>query len=188
MYEHGKLKNILIISPPGCGKTTLLRDIIRQVSDGNSYGVGQSVGVVDERSEIAGSWQGLPQNDIGMRTDVLDGCPKTRGMLLLLRSMSPGVIAIDELGGEEDIRALRMASFCGTGLLATIHGEGIRDVEERFLQKGLWEKDMFDIYVILGKEQGRPVIKRLIEKEEVYAETIGGKYDYRRVSGIGTVV
>ena len=79
---------------------------------------------MDERSELAGSYLGRPQNDLGMRTDVLDGCPKAQGMLLLLRSMSPQVIAVDELGEETDRRALQKAAACGCGLLATLHGDG----------------------------------------------------------------
>ena len=118
LYKEGKLQNTLIVSPPGFGKTTLLRDLIRQISDGNPYGAGLRVGVVDERSELAGSYLGRPQNDLGMRTDVLDGCPKAQGMLLLLRSMSPQVIAVDELGEETDRRALQKAAACGCGLLA----------------------------------------------------------------------
>ena len=132
LYHNGQLKNTLIISAPGCGKTTLLRDMIRQISDGNSYGGGMCVGVVDERSEIAGSFQGIPQNDIGIRTDVLDACPKALGMMLLLRSMSPQVIAIDELGGEADMQALHMAAFCGSRIVATVHGADVQDVFRRF--------------------------------------------------------
>lgn len=188
LYEGGRLKNVLIISPPGCGKTTLLRDIIRQVSDGNAYGVGRCVGVVDERSEIAGSYQGQPQNDIGMRTDVLDGCPKTLGMMLLLRSMSPQVIAIDELGGEEDMKALHMAAFCGVGILATVHGESIEDVTERFSWKEDLCQGLFDIFLILGRENGRPIVKDIVKKEELYAAVIGREYDCSRMPGIGNVV
>ncbi len=127
VYEKGSLQNTLIISPPGCGKTTLLRDLIRQVSDGNRYGRGMSVGVVDERSEIAGCFQGVPQNSVGIRTDVLDSCPKAKGMMLLVRSMAPGVVAIDELGAEEEWKALLYASYCGIALLSTMHGAGLED-------------------------------------------------------------
>lgn len=188
LYEDGRLKNVLIISPPGCGKTTLLRDLIRQVSDGNSYGTGRCVGVVDERSEIAGSCQGVPQNDIGMRTDVLDGCPKTQGMMLLLRSMSPQVIAIDELGGEEDMKALRMAAYCGVGILATAHGESIENVAERFQWGNAFREGMFDLFLILGRKNGRPIVREIIKKEDIYAATVGRKYDYQRLSGTGNLV
>ena len=188
LYRQGKLKNVLIISPPGCGKTTLLRDLIRQVSDGNAYAEGCCVGVVDERSEIAGSCQGIPQNDIGIRTDVLDACPKNVGMMLLLRSMSPKVIAIDELGGGEEMHALRMASYCGVGILATVHGDGIRDVVGRFQWEDVLREGIFDLFLVLGKRDGVPFIRERIEKEEIYAADSGRSNDNGGLSGTGAVV
>lgn len=152
LYRGGRFQNTLIVSPPGFGKTTLLRDLIRQLSDGNAYGPGLRVGVVDERSELAGSYRGRPQNDLGIRTDVLDACPKALGMLLLLRSMSPQVIAVDELGEEQDLRALRRAAACGCSLLATVHGAEEADAAKRLGEK--YMKDMFDRMVIL-KGKGR---------------------------------
>ena len=140
-------KITLITRPRRFGKTTLLRDLIRQLSDGNAYGPGLRVGVVDERSELAGAYRGRPQNDLGMRTDVLDACPKVLGMLLLLRSMSPQVIAVDELGEDADIRALHKAAACGCRLLATIHGTDEKDAARRL---GIDEIcRMFDRIVIL---------------------------------------
>ena len=165
MYGGGSLKSALIISPPGCGKTTLLRDLVRQISDGNVYGPGMTVGVVDERSELAGSFLGKAQNDMGIRTDVLDGCPKELGMLLLLRSMSPQVIAIDELGGDGELAALRQAAACGCKVLATVHGEDRQDVEYRFgMAADLWER-LFDRFLVLGGERGRYVVRQVRGKE-----------------------
>ena len=165
MYGGGSLKSALIISPPGCGKTTLLRDLVRQISDGNVYGPGMTVGVVDERSELAGSFLGKAQNDMGIRTDVLDGCPKELGMLLLLRSMSPQVIAIDELGGDGELAALRQAAVCGCKVLATVHGEDRQDVEYRFgMAADLWER-LFDRFLVLGRERGRYVVRQVRGKE-----------------------
>jgi len=109
LFEEGSVMSTLLISPPGGGKTTMLRDLIRQVSDGTAYGSGVNVSVVDERSEIAGSYLGVAQNDVGLRTDVLDGCPKVEGMMQLIRSMAPQVLAVDEVGSLADVKALQMA-------------------------------------------------------------------------------
>lgn len=178
MYREGRLKSALIISPPGCGKTTLLRDLIRQVSDGNLYGAGMAVGVVDERSELAGSFMGIPQNDMGMRTDVLDGCPKEKGMLLLLRSMSPQVVAIDELGSEGELKALGQAAACGCRILATVHGENRRDVERRFgLERAFWER-LFGLFVVLGKAEGKCVVRQLEEGREELGQDFGMLHDF----------
>ncbi len=163
IYRGGRPESTLIISPPGCGKTTLLRDLIRQVSDGNGYGRGMTVGVVDERSEIAGSFCGRPQNDVGMRTDVLDACPKVLGMMMLLRSMSPEVIAIDELGSHEELDALRSAAACGCRILATVHGEDLEDVKNRFDgAENLW-RGLFGRFIVLGREDGECVVRRVME-------------------------
>lgn len=188
IYSNGRLKNTLLISPPGCGKTTMLRDLIRQISDGSVYGRGMTVGVVDERSELAGSFMGKPQNDMGMRTDVLDGCPKDIGMLLLLRSMSPQVIAIDELGSDEELLALRRAAACGCKILATVHGEDRKDVESRFGWKSsLWD-GMFDLVLVMGKEKGKCVVKQTYERGDGCAEVFGKYYGAGGMSGTGIVV
>lgn len=188
IYEKGRVKNTLIISPPGCGKTTLLRDIIRQISDGNDYGPGITVGVVDERSEIAGSYLGVPQNDVGIRTDVMDACPKVLGMMLLLRSMTPGVIAIDELGGGEDMEALRQAAYCGSRIVATIHGMGLEDYVKKLPGDGEKRDSIFECVLILGKENGCPVIRQICGEEEIHVAFSGRNHDNGRMSGHGIVV
>lgn len=158
LYEKGSLCNTLLISPPGCGKTTFLRDIIRQVSNGSRFAEGMTVGVVDERSEIAGSYMGVAQNDVGIRTDILDACPKIYGMMMLIRSMAPQVVAIDELGSLEDVQAMRRVASCGCKLLATIHGNSLEDVAGKEFMKDLISEGLFSRYVVLHKNNGCPEI------------------------------
>lgn len=165
LYENGQFRNVMLISPPGCGKTTVLRDLVRQVSDGNRYGEGCTVGVVDERSELAGSYLGKAQNDLGMRTDVLDACPKSLGMLMLIRSMAPRVIAIDELGEEEDIQAMQRAALSGIGLMVTVHGEGIEDIQRRVFLQDTLKKRLFKRFVVLKKERGHCTVGGIYNEE-----------------------
>jgi stage III sporulation protein AA len=139
----------LIISPPRCGKTTLLRDLIRQISDGNAWIKGSTVGVVDERSELAGCYRGIAQNKMGMRTDVLDACEKINGMLMLIRSMSPQVIAIDEIGGREEISTIQYAMRCGVKVVATIHGESFDELRKKPVVQNLWDEKYFERYIVL---------------------------------------
>lgn len=150
IIKEGRLLHTLIISPPGRGKTTLLRDIIRLVSDGNSYSKGMNVCVVDERSEIAACYMGVPQNDVGIRTDILDCCPKAEGMLMMLRSMNPKVIAVDEVGSRDDIDAISYVINCGCGILATVHGDSIDDIRTKPVLRKLVEEKVFDRYIVLG--------------------------------------
>ncbi|MBP3462813.1 MAG: stage III sporulation protein AA [Tyzzerella sp.] len=147
---HNKqMYHTLLISPPRCGKTTLLRDLIRQISDGNEWVKGCTVGVVDERSELAGCYQGIPQNHMGMRTDVLDGCPKADGMLMLIRSMSPQVVAVDEIGAPEDIQAIKYAMHCGCKMIATVHGESLEELQRKPLLEQMMREQCFERYVLL---------------------------------------
>lgn len=169
LYEDNRFLNTLLVSPPGCGKTTLLRDIIRQVSEGNIYASGRQVGVVDERSEIAGSFMGIPQNHIGFRTDVLDGGTKVQGMMLLIRSMAPAVVAVDEIGGCEDIRAIFQVLQSGSGVVATMHGNSMEDVlchmcvkDGQYMQDSL--EIPFDRYLFLEKKEGVCRIRDIFDK------------------------
>ena len=159
--EH--LSHTLIISPPRGGKTTLLRDVIRQLSNGREDIPGVTVGVVDERSELAGSWQGIPQNDLGLRTDILDACPKAEGMQMLVRAMSPDVVAVDELGRKEDFRAVESVIHCGCCLIATAHGNSLEDVlRQPFFQK-LKEMEIFEKYIVLGGRNQVGAIKGIYD-------------------------
>ena len=141
--EGNEIKNTAIISPPAVGKTTLIRDITRRISD-----VGFNVSVVDERSEICALYKGMPQLDIGENTDVLDLFPKHTGILSALRSLSPDVIVCDEVGGEKDISAIEKACFCGVKIICTVHGYTVKDCKDRL---GDVFKE-FDTFIVIYKD------------------------------------
>lgn len=170
--EEGKVLHTLLIAPPRCGKTTVLRDLIRLVSNGNYYIKGSTVGVVDERSELGGCWQGVPQNDLGMRTDLLDCCPKAEGMLMLIRSMAPQVIAVDEIGAAEDVHAIEYAMHCGCKMLASVHGSSLEEIRKKPYLEKLVVQHRFERYVILGSEPHAGTILEVLNTE---GNTLTGK-------------
>ena len=150
--ENKQICHTLIISPPCCGKTTLIRDLIRQISEGNSWLPGLAVGVVDERSEIGGCYMGVAQNHLGIRTDILDGCPKAEGMIMLIRSMGPQVIAVDEIGTPEDVHAIEYAMHCGCKMLATVHAESMEELRKKPLFNRMIGEGRFERYILLGND------------------------------------
>ena len=173
--QEGRLCHTLIVSPPGCGKTTLLRDMIRQISDGNRWMRGMAVGVVDERSEIGGCYKGVAQNELGIRTDILDGCPKAEGMNMLIRSMSPAVLAVDEIGSAQDIHAIEHAMHCGCRMLATIHAASMDELRRKPLIDRMVAEKRFERYILLGKRERVGQIKGLFDSRGslLYSETAG---------------
>ena len=152
--KNRQVCHTLVISPPCCGKTTLIRDLIRQISDGNRYVKGCTVGVVDERSEIGGCYLGVAQNQLGMRTDVLDCCPKAEGMIMLIRSMAPQVIAVDEIGSPEDVHAIEYAMQCGCKMIASVHGLSMAEAADKPVLGRMIRERRFERYIILGNEKG----------------------------------
>lgn len=157
VLANGTIQNTLLVSPPGCGKTTMLRDLIRQLSIGvpRLQFAGVNVSVVDERSELAGCVQGIPQLDVGYRTDVLDGCPKSEGIRLMIRSMTPQVVAADEIGTAADALAIEEALQSGVHIVTTVHGNGLRDLECHPALRPLIAAGYFPLIVALYWQDGR---------------------------------
>jgi len=157
-FKQHSILHTLILSPPQQGKTTLIRDLARQISAGTwrhpeAKWPGLKVAVIDERSEIAGSKRGVPSFDIGPRTDVMDGCPKAEGIMMMIRSMSPDVLIVDEIGRPEDAEALAEALHAGVRVIATAHGSGVEDMTSRPALSKLSETSFFQVYAVLNRTE-----------------------------------
>lgn len=150
---NGELCSTLIISPPGCGKTTMLRDIARGISYG-IWGEGQKVCIIDERMELTGCVRGVPQFDVGPRTDVLSGCSKPEGVQIAIRTLSPRVIITDELGSYEDVKAIMDAAFSGVTAIASAHASNINSIMRRRPLMQLVHGGIFNNIVQLGRHNG----------------------------------
>ena len=160
IYNNENIKNTLIIAPPGAGKTTMLRDIVRELSN-----KGIRTSVVDERSEIACLYEGRTGFDLGLNTDILDGVNKQTGMMMMLRSMSPQVIATDELGNNGDIKVIKTIISCGVKIIATIHGFNVLDIKTREDTSSL--VDLFDMFIVLSRDTKTSEFKtQIIHKNE----------------------
>ncbi|GLF89678.1 stage III sporulation protein AA [Bacillus safensis] len=164
LYEE-HWHNTLIIGPPQTGKTTLLRDIARLASTGTNAIPPRKTGIIDERSEIAGCIRGVPQHHFGHRIDVLDACPKAEGLMMMIRSMSPEVMIVDEIGKSEDVQALLEAIHAGVNIIVSAHGYSLEDVYKRPSFKPLWEFRVFERYVELNRNNGPGTIGRMYDQD-----------------------
>ena len=165
LYKDGKVQSTLILAPPGCGKTTFLRDLLRRVSDGNAFGKGQNVSLVDEREELAAVYMGVPTIDVGKRTDVISGCEKSVAMEMCLRALGPEVVAVDEIYSEKDLEAIKRLHGCGCQVLATHHADSFADFREKIFGKEVLKYQLFERFVILGREEGRFIVRQVLDKD-----------------------
>lgn len=147
-------QSLLIIGPPGSGKTTMLRDLARQLSSGRRA---LQTAIVDERGELAACVGGVPQLDVGEYTDVLDGCPKEQAMVWLTRSLSPQLIVTDELAHAGDVAAVLDAMACGVAVLSSVHGGGLSELASRPAMAAMMARRAFSAYVVLAPEGGGKV-------------------------------
>lgn len=146
--------NTILISPPGCGKTTILRDLARLLSAGNGMIQPVNVAIIDERSELAGCYLGIPQLDVGPRTDVLDACPKAAGMVMALRSLAPQVIITDEIGRREDIEAVQECLNAGVTVITSAHAASTSELRKRPLFRDILEQGAFKTGIVLSRRNG----------------------------------
>ena len=149
LCREGRLESALILAPPGLGKTTLLRDLIRRVSGGEGCQP-LRVALADERGEVAALYRGVPQLEVGPRTDVMEGCPKAEGLMMLLRGMNPQVLCADEITAPADLAALETAANCGVSLLATAHGSSLDDLRRRPLYRDVLARGIFQRLVTIS--------------------------------------
>ncbi|KAB8128461.1 stage III sporulation protein AA [Gracilibacillus oryzae] len=164
LYDHHYLST-LIIGPPQSGKTTLLRDIARYVSSGLHKIPAQKTAVVDERSEICASLNGIPQSESGLRIDVLDQCPKSEGMMMLVRSMSPEVIIVDEIGNEKDVQAILEVINAGVSIMCSVHGRSYEEVLRRPALAPLFTLNLFNRILVLSNSNQVGEVIQILDSE-----------------------
>lgn len=162
VLEKSHFLSTLIVAPPGAGKTTLLRDLTREISYGLKIRPCR-VGLVDERSELAGMVHGIASYDIGPRTDVMDGCPKDQAMIMMLRSMAPDVLVTDEIGSTDDVAALLEAGRSGVRILASVHGYSLAECMQRPALAPLFTKgqEIFARVVVLSSRLGPGTVEEV---------------------------
>ncbi|MBO8154817.1 MAG: stage III sporulation protein AA [Bacillaceae bacterium] len=195
IYQNQRVCNTLLIGPPKCGKTTFLRDLTRIISNGTQSYPSKKVGVIDERSEIAACKNGIPQQDVGLRTDVMDACPKAEGMMMMIRSMSPEVLVVDEIGSSQDVQAVMEALHAGVSVIATVHGDHFHSIKNRPSLQPLFHHQAMQRFIVFSNipkpgtvievlnEMGQPLNHnvRRNEHETTRGHSIAVRYNVGRL-------
>ncbi|MGY0693021.1 stage III sporulation protein AA [Virgibacillus sp. FSP13] len=158
--------NTLIVGAPQTGKTTIIRDLTRFIASGWRNTPAKKVAVIDERSEIGASLKGVPQHNLGFRADVMDACPKAEGMMMMIRSMSPDVLVVDEIGSKQDVQALMEAIHAGVVVICTIHGQTLSELKKRPSLNVLFHNQVFDRIVVLNKQKTPGQISAIYDQHE----------------------
>lgn len=162
-----EINNTLIVSKPGCGKTTVLRDLVRNISN-----MGFTVSLIDERGEIASMYKGIPQNDIGLRTDVMDNVTKSLGMKIAVRTMAPQVIVADEIGTDGDLEAINYGICSGVKGIFTAHGSDISELRQNETLNKLYEEKLFKRIIFL---ENRGKMGKVYYLDRNMYKTVDGK-------------
>lgn len=162
-----EINNTLIVSKPGCGKTTVLRDLVRNLSN-----MGFTISLIDERGEIASMYKGIPQNDIGLRTDVMDNVTKSLGMKIAVRTMAPQIIVADEIGTEGDLEAINYGICSGVKGIFTAHGSDIADLRQNETLNKLYEEKLFKRIIFL---ENRGKMGKVYYLDRNMYKTVDGK-------------
>ena len=174
LFQNG-LSSFLLVGPPSSGKTTLLRDLIRRLSTGETGRV-YTISVVDERGELAATWQGQAQNDMGLCCDVLTGFSKAQGILTAVRCLSPDAVVCDEVGGAEEIEAVAGCLNAGVTVIASAHASSLREVYERGPLRALLQTRAFSRLVVLEGGAHPCRVREIVEVDDWYAQMAGSDF------------
>lgn len=180
IVAYAEIGGVLVIGCPGSGKTTVLRDLARQLS--GEQNPRNKVVLIDERGELAAVYNGKPQNDIGVNTDVLNGFPKTTAMELATRSLSPQVMICDEIGSRQEAEEIMVCVHAGIRIVASLHANSLEEIQRKSWAMALIRSKAFETLVLLDGDQGKGRVERIVKTNDWLAEIYGdhiADFDYQ---------